>query len=63
MGIFYGFLALFMILLIFLVTKTSTIKHKRVWYWFLAGFLTYFLVEFICIEFFGIDWTQIFFRK
>lgn len=63
MAFLYGLLLVLMIVLLVVVKKTSKISNKKIWYWFLGGFATYFLVEFICIEFFGVDWTQIFFRK
>lgn len=63
MGLFYGLLLVLMIVLLVVVKKTSKISNKKFWYGILAGFTVYFLVEFICIEFFGVDWTQLFFGK
>ena len=63
MAILYVFLLVLMIVLLVGVKKTSKISNKKFWYWILAGLATYFLVEFICIEFFGVDWTQLLFGK
>ena len=63
MALFYVFLLVLMIVLLVMVKKTSKISNKKFWYGILAGFAVYFLVEFICIQFFGLDWTQLFFGK